>query len=105
LRLSTDALFVRRVLGLIRIEPASRCKLSYKSLVSEIIASVKFRFLELGTFVSHRDSQINLDTDNDSEEKGARLRHSTFQRIFGRAETEPVGLDLRWDTAFRDLQM
>jgi hypothetical protein len=83
----------------------SRWKIIYESLVFEIIASVKFRFLELGTFVSHRDSQINLDTDTDSEEKGARLRHPTFQRIFGRAETEPVGLNLRWDTAFRDLQM
>jgi hypothetical protein len=83
----------------------SRWKIIYESLVFEIIASVKFRFLALGTFVSHRDSQINLDTDTDSEEKGARLRHPTFQRIFGRAETEPVGLNLRWDTAFRDLQM
>jgi hypothetical protein len=32
------------------------------------------------------------------------LRHSTFHRIFSRAEL-PVGLDLRWDTALRDFQI
>jgi hypothetical protein len=32
-----------------------------------------------------------------------RLRHPTFQRIFGRAE-KFVGLHLRWKAALRDLR-
>jgi hypothetical protein len=32
------------------------------------------------------------------------LRHSTFHRIFSRAEL-PVRLNLRWDTALRDFQI